>query len=216
MKEQQHLTREAWLVSALWGFIDAHFTAAGYDVPSNIRVTCGWPAKHALARRTMRIGECWDVSMSDDKTFEISVSPALDEPLRVLDVLIHEVIHATVGLEHGHRAPFSKCAKRVGLLKPWTTTTASDDLKITLAGWLKILGTYPHAALGVRYGVTPDGKVDKTIILLPKSSNPSQKTRMIKLECGECGCIIRTSNKWLVEYGQAWPCPCGIGELAIL
>lgn len=211
MKTQEHKTREAWMVAALWQFIDQHFTAAGYDVPSNIRVTCGWPSKYSLARKVMRVAECWDASASDDETFEISVSPAIDDPSRVLDLLIHEVVHATVGLKAGHRAPFSQCAKQVGLLKPWTTTTASDDLKIDMAPWLKTLGSYPHAALGVKYGVTPDGKVDKSIILVPETSNPSQKTRMLKLECEGCGCIVRTTRKWLTKYPNfdMWLCPCG-------
>lgn len=209
MNPHEHKTREAWLVAALWGFIDAHFTAAGYDIPSNIRVTCGWPAKHALARKQMRIGECWDMTSSDDKTFEISVSPALDDPSRVLAILIHEVVHATVGLDAGHRAPFSQCAKAVGLLKPWTKTKASDGLKMDIAVWLKTLGVYPHAALGVKYGVTPDGKVDKTILVPPRTSNPSQKTRMLKLCCDDCGCIARTTKKWIEKYGETWTCPCG-------
>lgn len=214
MKEQDHTIREAWLNAALWGFIDAHFTAAGYDIPSNIRVTCGWPAKNALARRTMRIGECWSTEASDDQTFEMSITPALDDASRVLDVLIHEVIHATVGLDKGHRKDFSQCAKKVGLLKPWTQTTASDDLKMTLATWLKTLGSYPHAALGVKYGVTPDGKVDKTVLLVPKTSNPSQKTRMLKLQCGLCGCVVRTTRKWLDLYENVnWQCPCEGGVL---
>ena len=99
---QEHKTREAWLVAALWGFIDQHFTAAGYDVPSNIRCTCGFPSAQATARKHMRIGECWAHTQSKDQTFEISISPVIDSPERVLGILIHEVVHATVGLNAGH------------------------------------------------------------------------------------------------------------------
>lgn len=212
MKPQEHKTREAWMVAAMWQFIDQHFVAAGLDIPSNIRVTCGWPSKNALARKVMRVAECWDKSASGDDTFELSVSPAIDDPSRVIDLLMHEAVHATVGVDKGHRKEFSQAAKKIGLLKPWTATTASDDLKIEMAPWLKALGPYPHAALGVKYGVTPDGKEDKSIILVPLTSNPPQKTRMLRLECELCGCIIRTTAKWLNLYDEiGWTCPCGGG-----
>ncbi len=209
---QEHKTRETWLVAALWQFIDQHFMAAGLDVPPNIRVTCGWPSNHALARRHMAIGECWDVSASGDKTFELMVSPAIEEPTRVLDILMHEVIHATVGLDAGHGKKFSQAAKGVGLLKPWTKTTASPDLLIDLNVWVGKLGPYPHAALGVLYGVHPDGSEDKGVLIVPPRSNPAQKTRMLRLQCPDCGCIIRTTAKWINRYDGPdfeWSCPCG-------
>lgn len=209
MKAQEHKTRETWLVAALWQFIDQHFMAAGLDVPPNIRLTCGWPSSQALARKHMAIGECWDISSSGDKTFEICVSPAIDEPTRVLDILMHEVLHATVGLKEGHGKKFSQGAKAIGLLKPWTKTTASPDLLIDLNLWVQKLGPYPHASLGVKYGVHPDGTEDRTIILVPPRTSPHQKTRMLRLQC-ECGCIIRTTRKWLDLYEpHLWECPCG-------
>jgi len=212
MSKQIHATREAWLVAALWQFIDAHFIEAGYEVPANIRCTCGFPAKHALARKHQRVGECWAPTASMDNTIEISVSPVLSKPMRVLDVLIHEVVHAVVGLEHGHRAPFSQCAKKVGLLAPWVGTSASDDLKITMAGWIKALGPYPHAALVTKYAIDPDtGKPDLTKPLKDRSSNPPQSTRMLKFQCDACGCIIRTTRKWTMTV-TGLLCGCGHGE----
>ena len=66
----------------------------------------------------------------------------------------------------------------------------------------------------MKYGVTPDGKVDKTILLVPKTSNPSQTTRMLKLQCETCGCIVRTTRKWLYLYENVdWQCPCEGGVL---
>lgn len=188
-------TREEWLTAALWKKVDSHFTAAGLDVPANIKITCGWPSRAATARKKRRIGEIWDATASKDGQFEIFISPLLDDPIEVLAVLIHEVVHAVVGLAAGHRAPFSQAAKKVGLVRPWTMTIASDDLKVELASWLRDLGLYPHAGIDVAHG---------------QSSDPKQSTRMLKLDCYQCGAIIRTSRKWLDVYGgQDWPCPCG-------
>ena len=206
MAEQNHQTREAWLTAALWGFIDQHFTTAGYDVPSNIRVTCGFPAKHALARKMQRVGECWASTQSMDGTFEISVSPVMADPLKVLGILIHEVVHATVGLAAGHRSAFSQCASKVGLTSPWTATGETEDLKVEMASWLKSLGTYHHAVLGLSAVTTifdDDGNP-----LVPINTNPPQSTRMLLLQC-HCGCKIRTTKKWIKLYGERWDCPCG-------
>ena len=53
------------------------------------------------------------------------------------------------------------------------------------------LGEYPHAALSP----------------LATSSTPKQGTRMLKLECVTTGYIVRTTAKWLDEYGVPI-CPC--------
>ena len=209
ISKPKHQTREAWLTAALWGFIDQHFTMAGYDVPSNIRVTCGFPAKHALARKVQRVGECWAATASMDGTFEISVSPVMADPLRVLGILVHEIVHATVGLEAGHRSAFSQAAAKVGLTSPWTSTGETDDLKVEMASWLKDLGSYPHAALLAMVKGEPVRLDIHGIPLLPRSSNPPQSTRMLLLHCTDCGCKVRTTSKWIKEYGERWDCPCG-------
>lgn len=198
MTKPKYNTREEWLTAALWKFVDAHFIAQGYDVPPNIRVACSLPSKLALPGKKQRIGECWSSSASTDEHFEIMISPFLDDGSRVLDILIHEVVHATVGSKVGHRKPFSQCAKKVGLVKPWTATHATDDLKVELAGWLKELGPYPHARLSFS----------------PKDKEQKQSTRMLLMECSACGCKVRTTRKWIDEYGPVWLCPCGKGQLA--
>ena len=37
---------------------------------------------------------------------------------------------------------------------------------------------------------------------------PKQTTRMLKVECPACGCIIRMTSKWLEEVGTP-TCGCG-------
>lgn len=186
------MNRESWLQSAM-PYIDTLFTEAGHVVPSNIRVTCGFPSVRPLARKRKRIGECWDKTASKDGTFEIMLSPIIDEPILVLATLIHEVVHAVVGLEAGHKKPFIDVAKAVGLVKPWTATSPTPELKAILEEWVSLkLGKYPHAAL---VGKEAEEKAKQT-------------TRLLLLQC-DCGCKVRTTQKWLEQYVEDWPCPCG-------
>lgn len=181
--------REEWLDRALV-LLRELFEAVNYSVPDNVRVTCGWPAKGALAQKKRRIGECWSHKYSGDGSHEIMVSPLLDNPIRVLGVLAHEVVHATVGLECGHKAPFKACATAIGLEGKMTATSESHEFQVWAAEVVRQLGRYPHAKL--------DGNHAK-----------KQTTRLLKMACESCGCTVRTTNKWIEEHGIDWPCPCG-------
>lgn len=187
----KELTREEWLNRA-GARLKPHFKAAGFAIPANVRITCGWPSTHATSRKTLRIGECWADSASDDKSFEIFISPLLDKHEQVMATLAHELVHATVGLKAGHKAPFKKCALAIGLEGKMTATKAGAVFKQWLTDNADKLGTYPHAKLN------PSAQ---------KSSEPKQTTRMIKCTCDECGYIARTSSKWLADAGAPF-CPC--------
>ena len=179
--------REQWLAEAL-ALVREHFTEAGYTVPDAVRVGVGWPSKQAFGK-TRRIGEAWSNECSADKTHEIIISIYLSDPIKILGVLIHEVIHVTVGVDKGHRRPFTKAMKAVGLCGKPTATGETPELVETLKQWVEVLGVYPHAQL--------DGKTRK-----------KDTTRMLKLEC-VCGLKIRTTQKWMDTYSPPWPCPCG-------
>ncbi len=172
-------TREQWLKEAATK-LQPLFEEHGYKVPANIRYSCGWPSKSALSAKHRRIGECWSKDASSDEQFEIFISPALGEPLRALDVLVHEIVHAVVGLKEGHNATFKRCAVAVGLEGKMTATTASEQLIKRLKGVHEELGAYPHGALvGMTNGRKKEG------------------TRLIKCTCPECGYNVRTTAKWL-------------------
>lgn len=184
----KHQLREVWLHEAMT-FVRQHFKDAGYDVPEHVRVGTGWPSRGGLAKKKRTIGQAWSNKCSGDGTHEIIISVYLDDPIRVLGVLIHEVIHVTVGVEHGHKKPFTDCMKAVGLDGKPTATTESAELVERMKPWADALGPYPHAKL--------DGLVKDT-----------QGTRMLLMEC-DCGLKIRTTQKWIDTYGPRWGCPCG-------
>jgi hypothetical protein len=185
--------REAWLHAA----IDAKrpiFAKHSATIPSNIRVSCGFPSvagRSGLKRQT--IGECWPASASKDGSWEILVSPTLAEPMRVLGVLAHEVIHATVGLEVGHRGAFKRLALAIGLTGKMTATTEGEEFIRTFTPVLDNLGPYPHAELDARRRRPNPGEP-------PQSSGPkAQRTRLHKVMCRQCGYVARVTLKWLNE-----------------
>ena len=184
MNHHHHKIRESWLVDAVHTLNRKVFIPAGYEVPDDTKVTCGWPSRGAIAKRKT-LGECWPRSRSAKNINEIFLSPTMDDAVDVLGVLVHELVHAIDDCKHGHKAPFRKIAVAVGLEGKMTSTVAGDALTAKLEAIQDALGDYPHAEL------TPPP--------------PKQKSRQLKLECNDCGAVWRMSNKWL---SLATCCPC--------
>lgn len=190
-------TREEWLMASLEPMTRL-FTMKGYTVPK-VRVSCGWPSRGGLANNKRTIGQCWSPEAAEDNLAQIFISPWLEdkENTGVLPTLIHEVVHAVVGLPAKHGKKFKECATAVGLDGKMTMTHATDELLEICEGWRKSLGLYPHVKLDPK-----------------KSPVKTQTTRMIKMECGECGYIARTSQKWLDLVGPV-DCPAGHGPTSV-
>jgi hypothetical protein len=177
-----YTTREAWLTAVV-----AHFTpdfaTLGFPLPERLRVTCGWPAKGALAKlRT--VGQCWYAPASADRTVEICISPYLADPEEVGATLVHELCHAATGPGVGHKGSFPRLALKMGLVGPMRSTRAGEELRVRLNTLIEQLGPYPHAALN---GNAPDRK--------------KQGTRLLKCECLVCGYTVRITQKWIDEVG---------------
>ena len=168
----QTLNREAWLGMMTEQYIKPHFQAKGYTIPNNIRMSC------SLTSTKKSIGQCWSNLNSGDNHFEIFISPKISDSSRVIDILIHELAHAVVGIRAGHKKPFADCAKSVGLEGKMTATTATTELKVTISQGVAELGEYPHAPL-------------------TESGIKKQTTRQLKCVCKSCGYQVYTSRKWI-------------------
>ena len=86
------MTREEWL-NELVDALRPDFKNVEAELPENIRATCGWPSQSAKSEKRRRIGECWPSNSSDDKHFEIFISPTLSDPVEVGGVLVQGMIH---------------------------------------------------------------------------------------------------------------------------
>lgn len=161
-----HDTRESWLNAALPALGDIIKKAGGKAYPTPL-VSVGFPYRARSKKGGKAIGQCWTVP--GDKGSHIFLHPCLDAPVQLLDVLLHELIHAaTPGA--GHRGDFAKVATACGLEGPMTSTEAGPELREGLREIAKGLGKFPHR---------------------PKK----QATRMLKWECPGCGQIIRAATQ---------------------
>ncbi len=170
------MTREEWLIK-LAKKLEILFQENGAELPK-YRVTCGFPSAGGLSARNRSIGQCWSRSASADQTTEMIIGITQDDSMKVAGVLAHEMIHAAVGLECGHRGPFRKLALAIGLEGKMTKTTESEAFKQRVQPMLDELGPYPHA------------KIDAT-------NRKKQTTRNLKVECKSCGYRVSTTSKWL-------------------
>lgn len=190
-------TREEWLNNAV-RLLKPLFAGKGAKLPEKLRVTCGWPSSGGCKSKGRTIGQCWSPTASEDGTTEIFSSPYLNGPLHitegdcmgVLPTLVHELVHASVGTEEGHKGPFKTLARGVGLEGRLTATHAGPELLARLTALLPALGDFPHARLDLTKGPTK-----------------KQTCRQVKCTCGDCGYTVRTTRKWLDERG-APICPC--------
>lgn len=145
MGKPKHDTRESWLNNAMVALNKEFFAANGHELPKKMRMSCGFPK--AAGHRA--IGQCFDTPVSADETYEMFICPTQAEPVRVLDIALHEMIHACVGIEAGHKGPFRKMAKEFGLAGKMTATVAEEgsELHKRLSRIARSLGKYPHAAM---------------------------------------------------------------------
>ena len=172
--------RETYLETAVDKLAHGFRTRGGTELPA-IRVSCGFPGGRGSKRI---LGSCWDANAADDRRANIFISPLLDDSVKVLETLAHELVHACVGHDEGHGPGFAALARRVGLQGRMTATFAGPELVKFIEALIANLGRYPHAKLNL-------------------AENPVKKqgTRMIKCECPKSGYSCRTTRQWLDDYG---------------
>jgi hypothetical protein len=168
-------SREEWLTQAT-DELRPVFDALGYPLPAKIRVTCGFPSRHARSLNRA-IGEHHSARASSDGTDEILISPVEADPFEVFGILIHELAHSATDGD-GHRGRFPHCVKALWLEGRPSSTSVGKVFRDNLTDLIDSLGAYPHARLNV-------GLNRKT-----------QSTRMLKACCPQCGYTIRLSSKW--------------------
>lgn len=203
------MDREAWL-NALAAKFAPKFEELGYPLPK-FRVSVGFCSSGA---RSSTAAQCWHSKCSSDNSFEIFIMPDQVEPYLVANHLWHELTHASVGFECGHKGAFAKVCKFIGLNGPMTATTAGEQFKEYVKPFLDELGPMPHAKLSfdrgykisvprLRIGIDEAGKDDDggEVEVSPvggrSTAPPKQTTRLKKCECEECGYTVRVTQKWL-------------------
>ena len=178
-------SREDWLNAAVRELRPIFFNR-GFIVPDRVRVSCGFPV--GVRRDGKAVGQCSTAFNASDDAYEIFVSPMIDDPVKVVGALTHDLAHAVVGIRNGHRRPFGQCAGAMGLEPPWVATKESESFKASVARPViaAIGAAYPHTRLSPTASST-----------LPKK----QGTRLIKCSCPACGYVVRVTMKWILSSG---------------
>jgi hypothetical protein len=174
--------RETWL-NQIAAKLAPTFAEKGAPLPARIRIAIAFPS---TGSRGKRIGECWDKTASGDGSFEIMIRPDIDDPTEAAAILTHELCHAAAGIAAGHGKAFKRIANAMGLVGPMKSTTAGPEFLALAAPILSKVGPLPHARLDLG-GLTTKPK--------------KQTARLIKCECDECGYIVRTARKWIMDAG---------------
>lgn len=170
--------REQWLLAGLQDCAK-YFEEKGYSVPENIKVACGWPVGNRGSKRVL--GQCFDPKASKGGFIEVFISPMMEDPEEVIKTVVHEMVHAVVGNQHGHGNVFRNCAVKVGLVGKMTQCVPGPALMQRIREEvLPALGAYPHASVDF-------------------NQRKKQGTRMIKLVCPVSGYTVRTTAKWIKE-----------------
>lgn len=181
------VNRETWLMR-LAGLLRHRFEAAGYTVPQNVRLSCGWPLAAAKNRKHKPTAECWSHTASDGGIFEIFISPIRADGLMVAADAAHELAHATAGIDQKHGPVFTACVRAIGLDGKPTATIPSKAFKQWYEKEIEpVLGPYPHDQLNDRSAGATTGK-------------PKQSTRLVKVECPFC---LKRGTPYIVRMSAA-------------
>lgn len=190
LKSKNQLTREQWLNMSV-NELTPLFNDNGYKLPK-VRVSVGFSIGGSPHKT---LGSHFSPDATKDKIGQIYISPKSDDSLSILATLTHELVHASVGNKAGHGPKFKICALKVGLTGKMRSTTAGPILTERLNAIIKKIGPINHGAITL-------------------DERKKQSTRMIKMQCLDCGYVARTVKKHLDNYGPLL-CPCNRVALSV-
>ena len=174
MSGENKTTRELWLQNAV-DLVSPIFKNKGYTIPK-VQVSCGFPS---TGNKSKHVGQCWGKSSTNDGTNQLFISPVLDEPVQVLDTLVHELVHAVDDCMHHHGPEFKKIATDVGLQGLMREASAGPWLLEQLTTISRQLGKYPHSKINLAHSSS-------------KKTGPRPRAK-----CKKCGYEVTPLKKWL-------------------
>lgn len=188
----QPINREQWLTQAcniiLADIIEPHAITTHPAPTADFKISIGFPRSN----RSKTLAECYVLEASSShNTNEIFINPTIAEPLPVLEVLVHELIHYWDNCESGHKGFFARVARAVGLEGKLTATIAGHALREQLKeSVIAVLPDFPHDAMD-----------------LSNERIKRQKNRNLKCECSHCHFTFRASRTQLARLTEESYCP---------
>ena len=138
------------------------------------------------------IGVCYGASEDRQEKARIVIDVSLECPVRVIHVMLHELVHAYTNGD-GHRGRFPKIMKALGSEGKMTSTVEGDKQ----AEWIteRVLPLLPEWS-----------SVHSTWAFKRRGQR-GKGSRLIKVQCKECECIYRMSQKWIEIAYIRLSCP---------
>jgi hypothetical protein len=207
------LNREGWLTAFANEVAPIIQSRAGLKVPMDrIRLSCSFPRTRATPNRKggYTTGVCMHGATHKSGIHELFINPLKANVLPIHpdapddkrdqgvgDIVIHEMLHACFDEKTGHKAKFAKAAKAMGLTGKPTSTTAGPEAQKIIKAIVEKIGDYPHEALEGTWG-------------------KKQTTRLLKVQCLDCGYVNEAGNGYTARITMTWienaglpTCPCG-------
>jgi hypothetical protein len=172
-----HTTAEGWLMAAT-NELRPYFAKLGYTLPEKARFAIAFPS---TGKRGRSFGECWHPAASEDGYYKIIIRADKADPVDVLGVLVHELVHSVLPPNAKHGQKFREVALRVGLEGEMRHAYPTPLLKERLAVIANNIGALPHAKLNF------SGASD-----VPKK----QRSRHHRAECSSCAYAVQITAKW--------------------
>jgi hypothetical protein len=195
-KVTYRLTREDWLHRAI-DTISPMFEQVGFPLPEKLHVSVGFGGSGAGKYERFVEGVTWHTSVSSDAVNHIFISPSVDDTAHVLEVLIHELGHAALNNEDGHRGRFAEMMTRLGMSGPFTSATADIEMTAELMVIAHELGEYPHGKLTLPAPVSAKDRKDAPIPVgggRVSSGPKAQTNRWVSVTCPHHGGSVRLSR----------------------
>src|SRR5580693_7694031 len=147
-QKNRHETSESWLRAAtndLW----TYYADRGLTLPEKIRFSIaftsyGKPVRDATAETARWPAECWPAAATDDGLCEIIIRADFADPLEILGILAHELVHAALP-DAKHGKEFRDAALRIGLEGAMRRAMPGPVLRERLNKLVEALGPLPRA-----------------------------------------------------------------------
>jgi hypothetical protein len=133
--------RELWLSDAVTR-LRPYLLRRGLRIPDRVAVQVG--ITQICDNGLPALGQCSPRAKSEGGFPRILINDQMSNPLRLLDVLLHECIHTADNCRSGHGEWFQAWARHLGL-RGCPGTWAGSRLKTSLVPMARALGPYPSA-----------------------------------------------------------------------
>ena len=157
------------------------------------------------SKKTGVSGQYYDGGASTDKIPKLIIRCNTDDPVAILEAVVHQCCHAVVGVKEGHGKAFREVALRIGLEPPMRTSRAGKRLAERLHALAAELGPFPNARLNFET-TGADGKEKRVADRPAAAGKPPAESGM---PCRRVRLLRPRDGQMAADRPAALPCASG-------